>query len=124
MRHEKIPQSHIASILTAITAWDPYDITYEDSKPSSTSIPSSLHGLDSALPLLYWSPKHWSSLSGMLSSIMEHFQIKYSTTLEKIMSCIILHEKLAILRVPLEMELAQKSSGPVTLDESMIKHFM
>ena len=120
-RKKKDLHLQVATILTAVTAWDPYDTTLEDSKQSATADDDSL--LEKAPPLVYWSPGHWDALSGRIYTLMEALDVGYDATLESVFSSIILHEKLSKIRRHLEEQLAKKSSGQVEIHSDLIAQF-
>ncbi|KAI2504424.1 hypothetical protein MHU86_10013 [Fragilaria crotonensis] len=111
----------VAAILTAVTAWDPYDTTFEDSKQSATADDESL--LEKAPPLVYWSAGQWDELSARIYTLMEALDVGYDATLESVFSSIILHEKLSKIRRQLEEQLAKKSSGQVDMHSDLIAQF-
>ena len=111
----------VATILTAVTAWDPYDATFEDSKQSATEEGENL--LEKAPPLLYWSASHWDALSTCIYALMEALDVGYNSTLESVFSSVILHEKLSRIRLELEEQLAKKSLGHVDIHADLIAQF-
>lgn len=111
----------MATILTAVTAWDPYDTTFEDSKQSVTADGESL--LEEAPPLVYWSASQWDALSARIYRLMEALDVGYDATLESVFSSIILHEKLSKIRWQLEEQLAKKSSGQLDIHSDLLAQF-
>ena len=120
-RKKKELHLQVTTILTAVTAWDPYDATFEDSKPSATDGNENL--LEKAPPLIYWSASHWNALSTRIYALMQALDVGYNSTLESVFSSVILHEKLSRIRVQLEEQLAKKSLGRVDIHADLIAQF-
>ena len=120
-REEKALHVQVARILTSVTSWDPYDTTFQDSKPPASE---SDNLLENVPPLLFWSPERWDALSTNLLAVAEKLDVQQDATFFKVFAAIVLHDKLSRIRVDLEHELAVKSSGPVSIDADIVCQFV
>ena len=119
-REQKNMHFEVASILTAVTSWDPYDTHAEASKQSALE---SEYLLEIVPSLLNWSADRWKTLSDVIFSLMQKLKAKEDSTLTNVLTTIEKHGKLARIRVKLQEELKRKSSGPVNIDADLIAEF-
>jgi hypothetical protein len=118
-RKSKKDHYAIAKILASVESFDPYDLTFEDSKPSADPEDD-----EEATPLVWWSEGQWQALSQSIYELMQSFGAKESSLLRTVMGLITLHATLASIRSIVEEELAAKSSGPVAMNAEDVTTFL
>jgi hypothetical protein len=111
----------MATILTAISSWEPYDDTFEDSKKPAQDEDKLLHNMP---PLMLWSFDDWEALSDHIFDLLNSIDANEDSQLEKIMMNIILHQTLAKIRATLESQVRSKSSGPVKISAENISEIL
>lgn len=116
-RESKKDHYAVAKILASVESFDPYDLTFEDAKPSAEDE-------EDATPLVYWSEDKWQALNESIFELMQRFGAKESPLLRTVVDLITLHETLAFIRILLEEEIAQKSSGPVVIAPEDVTTFL
>lgn len=116
-RKSKKQHYAIAKIIASVESFDPYDLTFVDSKASAEEE-------EDATPLVYWGEEKWQALNDSIYELMQDFGAKESSLLRTVMDLITLHETLSFIRCILEEEMAAKSSGPVVIDVKDVTAFL
>lgn len=109
----------VVNILAAVESFDPYDLTFEDSKLSADE-----DALDHATPLVWWSKQQWEILEERIFQLMEKCGATESALFQCVLNTILLNETLASIRCEVEEELTKKSSGPVVIDAHLVSKFV
>jgi len=112
----------LTNILSAVESFDPCDLTFEDSKPSAAESSNSLS--EDPTPLVWWSSEQWEELLNMIWNLMQHLEAEESPLLERVTESIRFHQALACIRIKVEEQLAEKSSGPLEIESSLISDFV
>jgi hypothetical protein len=118
-RESKNDHYAIAKILASVESFDPYDLTFEDAKPSAEPDED-----DDATPLVWWSEEQWQALNDAIFDVMQSVGAKESSLLQTVMDLITMHETLASIRSVVEQELTTKASGPVVIGAKDVTTFL
>lgn len=122
-RNMKEAHEFLSTVLTAVTCWNPYDLTYETDEDSHSENGSPFDSMP-VPPLIHWNENQWDELLALIVKLQGKLGANADRKLELVCKTIRLHATLSPIRLTVETELATKSSGPVVIEKDLVDEYV
>lgn len=126
-RNVKEVHDSLSTVLTAVTCWNPYDLTYETDEPEDDDSHSENESPFDSMPvppLVHWNEEKWDELLALIVKLQGKLGAKADGKLELVCKTIRLHATLSPVRLTVETELATKSSGPAVIEKDLVDDYV